>query len=488
MNDWNKQFFEKFKFEGLTFDDVLIIPQKSEVVPRDVDLRTRLSKNIPLNIPFVSADMDTVTEGEMAKEMAKAGGIGFLWKDPDIDKQLANLDMVQYDLNGRIDNPKRIYEEQRLEDVMKKLEEHGRRFSSLIVLNSDDLVVGLVTKHQTKFADLGNRVKDIMIKSPIMTEEDLDVHGAYGFMKEKKIGKLILVNKQRKLKGLYCWDDVKSIVEKINPIYNRNERGQLRVGANVGVHDYERVERLLKRKCDVLLVGTAHGDSKNVVDTVRGIKKNFSKYQFDLIAGNVATYEGAKNLCDAGADGIKVGVGPGSICTTRIVSGAGVPQITAISDVSKIKEEYDVPIIGDGGIVYSGDVTKAIVAGADCVMMGNALAGTKESLGEIIIIKGEKYITYRGMGSLGAMKSSESHDRYNLQEDEKLVAEGVEGLVPLVGYVADILYKFVGGLRSGMGYAGAKDIKTLQETGRFLKPTKSGQAESKPHHVEDIKE
>ena len=489
MNDWNKEFFEKYKFEGLTFDDVLLIPGYSEVVPRDVNLKTRLSTNIMLNIPLVSADMDTATEHKVARELAKHGGIGFIWKDPDTEVQADEVSKVKYTFNARIDTPICIREDKTLEDVLKTLEKYDNRFSSLIITNSEGKVVGLVTDNRTQFASKSDKIKDFMVKDLITSEEDYNVNEAYDFMKQRKIGKLILVNPDGTVKGLYCWNDVKEIVEGINPNYNRDKRGQLIVGANVGVNDFERAEQLLKRHCDVLLVGTAHGHSKNVIETVRELKSKFSDYEFDVVAGNVATYEGAKALFEAGADAAKVGVGPGSICTTRVISGVGVPQITAIYEAARAAAEYDKPVIADGGIKFSGDITKAIAIGAESVMIGSLFAATEEAPGDEITVHGKKYKEYRGMGSLGALASSESSkERYGQKGAEKLVPEGVEGRVPLKGPVSEIIYQLIGGLRSGMGYVGAADIKELQEKGRFLRITNAGQRESHPHDVEITKE
>lgn len=489
MNKWNKEFFEQYKFEGLTFDDVLLIPGYSEVVPRDVNLKTRLSTNVRLNVPLVSADMDTVTEHELARVLAQEGGIGFIWKHPYAEAQADEVSKVKYTFNARIDTPICIGEDKTLEDVLKTLDKYDNRFSSLIVTNSDGKVVGLVTDNRTQFASNLDKVKDFMVKDPVTSEEEYNVHQAYDFMKERKIGKLILVNPDGTVKGLYCWNDVKEIVEKINPNYNRDKRGQLIVGANVGVRDFERAELLLRKHCDLLLVGTAHGHSKNVIETVRELKSQFKSYEFDVVAGNIATYEGAKDLFEAGADAVKVGVGPGSICTTRIIAGVGVPQITAVYEAARAAAEYDKPIIADGGIKYSGDITKAIAMGAESVMMGSIFAATEEAPGDEITVHGRRYKQYRGMGSLGALASSESSkERYGQKGAEKLVPEGVEGRVPLKGKVSEIIYQLIGGLRSGMGYVGAESIKDLQEKGRLLRISNAGQKESHPHDVEITKE
>ena len=498
MNKWNEEFFERFKFEGLAFNDVLLKPQKSSAIPRDVDLTTMLSTNIPLNIPLVSADMDTVTDYRMARAMAMAGGIGFLWRSS-AKNQEDWVDRVKYTFNAKIDKPITIREDQTLDDVTKKLAEYDNRFSSLVVVNSDGKVIGLVTDQETRFADKKDKIKDFMVKKPVTSEKDFDISQAYKFMKKRRIGKLILVNPDGTLRGLYCWKDVKDMMEDETSVYNRDERGQLRVGANIGVRDYKRAERLLRKHCDVLLVGTAHGHSKNVIDTARRIKRlketvgelkrSFSQYEFDIIAGNVATYEGAKELYQAGADAVKVGVGPGSICTTRVISGVGIPQITAIYEASKAAAEFDRPLIADGGIKYSGDVAKAMAARGDSVMIGGLFAGTVESPGEIVHIKGKRYKDYRGMGSLGAMASSRhSKERYKQKGAEKLVPEGVEGVVPLTGPVDDLIFYLLGGLRSGMGYVGAHNIKELQQKGEFIRISSAGVQESHPHDIIVTKE
>lgn len=483
---------------GLTFDDVLVSPGMSNVVPKDVNLKTRLTERISLNVPLVSADMDTVTEYKMAIALAKQGGLGFLWKHPSIEEQAGWVEKVKYNLNVRIDKPITIGPNQKLEEVKKTLKKYGNRFSSLVVVDDEKKVVGLVTGDRTQFAKSGDLVRNFMVEDPVNSQRDFSVQQAYDYMKMEKIGKLILVDFSGRLKGLYCFSDVKSIVEEINPIYNRDEKGQLRVGANVGIRTKEnseefdnRVEQLLKRNCDVLLVGTAHGHSKNVIDTVNYLKTNFgSKYRFGLVAGNIVTYEGAKVLFEAGADAVKVGIGPGSICTTRVISGAGAPQITAIYEAARAGDEFGKPVIADGGIRYSGDITKAIAAGASCVMIGGILAGTEESPGKIVIYGGQKFKEYRGMGSLGAMKDSGTADRYGHVKDsaEKLVPEGIEGEVPITGNVEEVVYQLMGGLRSGMGYAGAENIRELHEKVRFLRPTSASVAESHPHGVMMTKE
>ncbi|MBD3249242.1 CBS domain-containing protein [Candidatus Woesearchaeota archaeon] len=489
-NVYLNDFFKKFEFEGLTFDDVLIKPGKSEVVPSDVDLETRLSANIPLNSPITSADMSTVTEADMAIELAKQGGIGFLWKSS-IEEQEDWLDEVKYTFNARIENPVTVFESDTLEDAAKKLEHYGNKFSSLVVVDKENKVTGLLTKDKYQFGHGSEIVKDYMVSNPVTSEKDFTVQEAYDFMKTNRIAKLI-ITEENTPKGLFCYTDVKSIIEGITPLYNRDKKGQLVVGANVGVHDFERAERLLKKKCDALLVGTAHGHSKNVRDTVLELKKQFSSHEFDIIAGNAATYEGAEYLFKAGADAVKVGVGPGSICTTRIVSGAGRAQVSAIHETAKAGEKYGRPVIADGGIRYPGDITKALAAGASSIMTGSLFAGTEESPGDIKTDdKGNLYKEYIGMGSLKAMKGSESSkERYKQEKSskDKLVPEGIEGGVPYKGSVRNIIFQYLGGLRSGMGYAGAENIKALHENVRFDRISPAGLKESHPHDLKMIKE
>jgi IMP dehydrogenase len=479
---------------GLTFDDVLIKPRMSKVVPSKVSLETMLSSNIPLHIPLVSADMDSVTEEEMARELAMQGGIGFLWKHPFATQQAQWVKNVKLTLNAKIDTPVSINQNKELKDVRKTLSRYNNRFSTLIVVDDNKRVVGLVTGHRTQFAREGQAVREFMLKNPVTSQEDFDFKGAYDFMRKERIGKLILVDSNKRLKGLYCFSDVKSLIEGINPLYNRDRRGQLRVGANVGVCTREnsgefdnRVEKLLRNRCDVLLVGTAHGHSENVINTVKHLKTNFTKHKFDLVAGNVATYEGAKDLFEAGADTVKVGVGPGSICTTRVISGCGVPQITAIYESAKAASEEEKHIIADGGIRYSGDITKALGAGAHSVMLGSLFAATEESPGKIEHFEGgQRYKTYRGMGSLSAMKDLNMiGDRYAqvTQDKGKVVPEGVEGRVPLVGKVGGVVYQLVGGLRSGMGYVGAKNIKELHSLAEFIRVSGAGSREGHPHDI-----
>ncbi|MCB9359053.1 IMP dehydrogenase [Candidatus Woesearchaeota archaeon] len=494
MNEWNKTFFKKHKFDALTYDDVTFKTSFSQVLPHQTDISTRLSRNIRLKIPIVSADMDTVTEYRTAIRMAMEGGIGFLWKCPDISLQVDWVDRTKHAMNAKIEKPITINQNQNLGDVNKLIEKYGFTFSSLVVVNDSDNVVGLLTKDKTQFADnLESKVSDFMLKDPKTFQGELDLKGAYDFMKTNQIPKLILVDRSNKLTGMYTWKDVREIVEGITPMYNRDSKGRLIVGANVGVDDMDRVARLLDRECDVLLVGVAHGCHEHVPDTVRRILKEFPKdrYNYDIVAGNVCDSDEAKILCEAGADAIKVGVGPGSICTTRIQTGAGIPQITAIykSHLGVLAAgKGDIPLIADGGIKYSGDLPKAFIAGASSVMIGSLLAGTEESPGERFTYQGQEYVRYRGMGSEGAMLDSKgSKERYGGRGDaktsDKTVPEGMEAAVPFVGTLSKPISNLVGGLRQGMGYIGAKTIREMQDRTNFYRVTPAGQKESHPHDV-----
>lgn len=375
---------EKAGKEGLalTFDDVLLIPAYSDVVPSDVSLNTNLTADISLKIPLISADMDTVSGADMARVMALQGGIGFLWKS-NLEEQVIAVEDVKNTLNRKIEKPITVEPDKTKKDVLNILERYQNRFSSLVVVDKERRVVGLVTGDKTRFAKDEDLVGDFMVRDVVIAGEGTSVLDAYNLMKQSRVPKLVLTDSNGKLTGMYCFEDVRSIIEGDRNLYNVDAKGQLRVGANVGVNDLERAERLLKKGCDVLLVGTAHGHSKNVIETVKSIRDKFKgKYDFGLVAGNVATYEGAKALFEAGADAVKVGIGPGSICTTRVIAGAGVPQMTAIYETARAAKEFGKYVIADGGIRHSGDIAKAIGAGASCVMMGSVFAGTEEAPGK----------------------------------------------------------------------------------------------------------
>lgn len=473
--------------EGLTFDDVLIIPAKSGVLPTDVDLKTRFSRNIDLNIPIVSSAMDTVTTSKMAITLAQQGGIGIVHRNMSVEKQAEEVDKVKRYESGMIVDPitmkptNKIYE---AKEVMNKY-----KISGLPITDGNNKLVGILTNRDIRFETRMNLlIKNAMTKDLITVPVGTSLKEAEKLFHKHKIEKILMVDESFHLKGLITYKDVLKRIQY--PDASKDELGRLRVGAALGVGSdtLERAKALINKKVDVLVVDTAHGQSKRVMDTIKLIKKNHPNQE--LIAGNIATFKAARDLVELGVDAVKVGVGPGSICTTRIVSGIGIPQITAISDVRKYTESRDIPLIADGGVKFSGDITKAIVAGADSVMIGNLLAGTTESPGEVVIFQGRSYKTYRGMGSLEAMREG-SRDRYfqdKLSSESKLVPEGIEGRVPYKGSAPQIIEILVGGLRSGMGYTGCKTIKKLQENAKFIKITSSGMRESHVHDVIITKE
>jgi IMP dehydrogenase len=470
--------------EGLTFDDVLLEPARSEVVPAETDTRTCLTRQIALNIPIVSAAMDTVTESHLAIALAQQGGIGIVHRNMSIERQAAEVDKVKRSESGMIVDPITIGPD---EPISAALALMTRYRISGVPVTKNGVLVGILTNRDLRFE---NRF-DLPI-SEVMTKENLvtvsvgtTLEQAEAILHKHRVEKLLVVDEHFALKGLIT---VKDIQKKLKyPNSAKDSQGRLRVGAAVGATgDFlERAQELIARKVDVIAIDTAHGHSSRVMNAVKSIKSQFPEVQ--LLTGNVATYEGAKELISLGVDGVKVGIGPGSICTTRVVSGAGVPQIRAISECARATREGGVPLIADGGIKYSGDITKAIAAGADCVMIGSLLAGTDESPGETILFQGRTFKTYRGMGSMGAM-SQGSSERYALEAGGKLVPEGIEGRVAAKGPLSDLAYQLVGGLRSGMGYCGARDIQELQHKARFLRVSSAGLRESHVHDVIITKE
>ena len=470
--------------EGLTFDDVLLEPARSEVVPAETDTRTSLTREIALNIPIVSAAMDTVTESHLAIALAQQGGIGIVHRNMTIDRQVKEVDRVKRSESGMIVDPITIGPD---EPISAALALMTRYRISGVPVTKDGVLVGILTNRDLRFE---NRF-DLPI-SEVMTKENLvtvsvgtTLEQAEAILHKHRVEKLLVVDEHFALKGLIT---VKDIQKKLKyPNSAKDSQGRLRVGAAIGATgDFlERAQELIARKVDVLAIDTAHAHSSRVMNAVKSIKHKFPEVQ--LLTGNVATYEGAKELISLGVDGVKVGIGPGSICTTRVVSGAGVPQIRAISECARATREGGVPLIADGGIKYSGDITKAIAAGADCVMIGSLLAGTDESPGETILFQGRTFKTYRGMGSMGAM-SQGSSDRYAQEAGGKLVPEGIEGRVAAKGPLADLTCQLVGGLRSGMGYCGAHDIPELQQKARFLRVSSAGLRESHVHDVIITKE
>lgn len=475
---------DKFGKQGLTFDDVLLIPAHSDVLPRDVDVRTHLTQNVTLNIPVMSAGMDTVTEAEMAIAMAREGGIGVIHKNMSIDEQAREVKLVKRSEHGIIVDPIYLAPDNTLSDADELMNKYH---ISGVPITENGKLVGIITNRDMRFeTDLSRPISDIMTSKGLITApEHTTMEEAKRILQAHRIEKLPLVDDDGHLKGLITIRDIEKM--RKYPNSNKDSDGRLKVAAAIGVtSDVEdRVEALLDAKADVLVIDTAHGHSEGVLKTIRRLRKAFP--HLELIAGNVATYDATKALIEAGVSAVKVGIGPGSICTTRVIAGIGVPQITAIYDCAKAAEGTGIPIIADGGIQYSGDIAKALGAGASCVMVGNLLAGTEEAPGEMIIYQGKNYKSYRGMGSLGAMQAG-SKDRYFQQNAKKLVPEGIEGRIPYKGHVSDVLFQLIGGLRASMGYCGAKNIKAMNEDTQFIQITGAGLRESHPHDVSITKE
>ncbi|MBJ7431844.1 MAG: IMP dehydrogenase [Gemmataceae bacterium] len=470
---------DRIGYKGITFDDVFLEPAYSDVVPREVDLRTFLTKNIKLNIPILSSPMDTVTESDLAIALAQEGGMGIIHKNLSIIDQTREVDKVKRSENGIITDPITLPPEEKVVNARRIMEQNK---ISGVPITINGHLKGILTRRDLRFlTNTNQQISEVMTKENLVTApENTTLEEAETILTENKVEKLLLVDDKFILKGMITIKDIDKLSSF--PSACKDRRGRLRVGAAVGVFDFDRVESLIKAGVDVLVVDSAHGHSKNVIETVKKIKSMFS---IDLIAGNVATLEGAKALVDAGVDAVKVGIGPGSICTTRMISGVGVPQITAINQVAAGLKELGVPVIGDGGIRYSGDITKAIAAGANCVMLGSLLAGLAESPGQIILYKGRSFKTYRGMGSQGAMMAG-SKDRYQQSGEstiDKLVPEGVEGRVPYKGPLAPFIYQLVGGLRAGMGYCGTKDIEELRTKTKFIQVSGASVVESHPHDI-----
>ena len=475
---------DKFSKEGLTFDDVLLIPGHSTILPNEVDVSTRLTRNIRLATPIMSAGMDTVTESRMAIAMAREGGLGIIHKNMTIEEQASMVDRVKRSEHGVITDPFFLSPEHKISDALEIMEHY--RISGVPITEGPKLV-GILTNRDLRFeTDFNQSIKSIMTSTNLVTAPvGTTMEQAMQLLRKYKIEKLPLVDENYNLKGLITIKDI----EKTNkyPNSTKDKRGRLLVGAAVGIakNTLERVQALKNAGVDVLVVDTAHGHSQGVIDMVARIRKDFP--DLELIAGNVATGEGTEALIKAGADCIKIGIGPGSICTTRVVAGIGVPQITAVVDCAQVAQKYDIPIIADGGIKYSGDISKAIAAGADVVMLGNLLAGTDESPGEEIMLQGRRFKVYRGMGSMGAMAQGSS-DRYFQEDAQKLVPEGIEGRTPYKGAVSETIFQLLGGLRAGMGYCGVANIKEMQEKTRFVKISNAGLVESHPHDVVITKE
>ncbi len=480
----SKMETSKIIAEGITFDDVLLIPAKSDFVPSQADTRTKLTDNITINIPIVSAAMDTVTEAALAIALAQEGGIGIIHKNLSIDAQKIEVSKVKRSENERVLDPVTLAPN---EPVSRARELMNEQNVSGVPIVKGKKLVGILTHRDLKFLkDDSVSVSTVMTKDKLITgPPDTTLEKAKELLQKHKIEKLLLVNKAGELVGLITMRDIDRVQQF--PFAARDKRGRLRVGAAVGVHDYERIDALIEADVDVIVVDTAHGHSQNVLDTVKKIK---SKHKIDVIAGNIATAQAAEDLIAAGADAIKVGIGPGAICTTRIISGVGVPQITAVMDCARAAQKHNIPVIADGGIRQSGDITKAIAAGASSVMIGALFAGLKESPGQLVIYKGRQFKEYRGMGSLGAMVkgSAERYGQKSSTAKEKLVPEGVEGRVPYRGTLSEFVYQLVGGLRAGMGYCGARNIEELKKNGKFVRTSTASVSESHPHDIQITKE
>ncbi len=472
---------DRIKTEGLTFDDVLLVPAYSEVLPREVDITSKFTRNIRLNTPIVSAAMDTVTEAELAIAIAREGGIGVIHKNMSIAAQAAQVRKVKRAENGMIYDPITISKDNTVSDALKLM--HDNKIGGIPVVNDSNILIGIVTNRDLRFQrDMSRKIEEVMTHEGLVTTTNPDLAHAADILLQNKIEKLPVVDANGKLVGLLTYKDITKVQQ--NPIACKDAKGRLRVAAGVGVtpDSMERVAALHDSQVDVVVLDSAHGHSKNIVNLLKQIKATYT--DIDVVVGNIATGEAARYLADAGADGVKVGIGPGSICTTRVIAGVGVPQLEAIYDVAKALKGSDVGIIADGGLRYSGDIVKALAAGGDCVMAGSMFAGVEESPGETIIYNGRKFKTYRGMGSLEAMQCG-SKDRYfqgNETDTKKLVPEGIAARVPFKGTLAEVIYQLVGGLRSGMGYVGAKNIEALKKA-QFIRITNSGVQESHPHDV-----
>lgn len=467
--------------EGLTFDDVLLVPAYSEVLPRDVEISTRFSKNITLNAPIVSAAMDTVTEADLAIEIAREGGLGVIHKNMSIDAQALQIRRVKRAESGMIYDPITISKTNTVGDALRLMREN--KIGGIPVVTEDATLIGIVTNRDLRFQeDMTKPIDEVMTKEGLVTTYNPDLQHASQLLMHHKIEKLPVINREGKLTGLLTYKDITKV--KTNPNASKDDKGRLRVAAAVGItgDTLERIDALYNMEVDAIVIDTAHGHSKNVVTLLKRVKEQYP--DLDVVVGNIATGAAAEYLIKAGADAVKVGIGPGSICTTRVIAGVGVPQLSAIFEVSKVAKKYGIPVIGDGGVRYTGDIVKAIAAGADCVMLGSMFAGVEESPGETIIYNGRKFKAYRGMGSIEAMQHG-SKDRY-FQADEddikKLVPEGIVARVPFKGTVKEVVYQMIGGLRAGMGYCGAANIGALQEA-EFIRITNAGVQENHPHDV-----
>ena len=472
---------KKILKEGLTYDDVLVVPSYSDVLPSNVLTVTRFTKNINLNIPLVSAAMDTVTESKMAIAIAQEGGIGVLHKNMSIESQAIEVRKVKRSESGMILDPITLGLEARVGDAFKLMSEH--KIGGIPIVDKDLFLIGIVTNRDLRFEkDMSLSISNIMTTDNLITTELNDLDNAEKILKDNKIEKLPIVDSKNKLIGLITFKDI--IKNRMRPNACKDKYGRLRVAAAVGITNdvMERVEALYEASVDAIIIDTAHGYSKGVLELLKEIKSNFNN--IEVVVGNIATADAAKVLIESGADAVKVGIGPGSICTTRVIAGIGVPQLTAVMEVSEVTKKYNIPLIADGGVRYSGDIVKALVGGADSVMLGSVIAGVEEAPGEMIIMQGRRFKSYRGMGSIDAMQKG-SKDRYfqsNEDDFKKLVPEGIVGRVAYKGYLSEVIHQMIGGLRAGMGYTGSNNIEILQKA-RFIKITTAGVTESHPHDV-----
>jgi IMP dehydrogenase len=470
---------DKIMGHGITFDDVLLVPGYSDFLPSQTDTSTNLTRNILINMPLISSPMDTVTESALAIALAQEGGIGIIHKNLTIEQQVREVDKVKRSENGVIIDPVTLGPQDIISTARKLMTEQN--ISGIPIVNDNKKLVGILTRRDLKFlGDDQQKIESVMTKDNLVTgKPNTTLEQAEVIICNHKVEKLLLVNNDGTLAGLITMRDIERMRQFPNA--SKDHRGRLRVGASVGVHDLERVAQLINKDVDLIMVDSAHGHSKNVIETVRAIRK---QWDIDIVAGNIATGEAVKDLAEAGADAVRVGIGPGAICTTRVVSGVGVPQITAIMNCLPVADQYNIPIIADGGIRHSGDITKAIAAGASSVMMGSLFAGLDESPGKLVIYKGRRFKEYRGMGSLGAMVVGGA-GRYGQAGKDvgKLVPEGVEGRVPYRGPLSEYVYQMVGGLRAGMGYCGTPDIESLRKKSKFISITQAGVKESHPHDI-----
>ncbi len=476
---------DKIYYEGYTYDDVLLVPRKSDVLPNEVSLKTKLTKKITLNIPLISAGMDTVTESKMAIAMAREGGIGIIHKNMPIDQQALEVDRVKRCEHGIIVDPFSLRPNNLIKDALELMARY--RISGVPITEEDGTLKGIITNRDIRFESDENQViKEVMTSENLVTASpDTSMEEAENILRRHKIEKLLLVDENYKLEGLITIKDIEKII--LYPNRATDEKKRLLCGAAIGVASdmIERTRALIEKGVDVIVLDSAHGHSQNIINAVKTLKKEFP--DLELIAGNVATAEATEDLIKAGVDAVKVGIGPGSICTTRIVAGIGMPQLSAVYECAKVGEKYGVPIIADGGIKFSGDLPKAVAAGAHTIMIGSLFAGTEESPGELVLYKGRSFKTYRGMGSESAMAAG-SKDRYFQNETKKFVPEGVEGRVPYRGTIAENVYQLVGGLKAGMGYCGTENIEELRKNGMFVKITGAGLIESHPHDISIVKE